>query len=198
MNPNSKHKDILKKFVKKPKIIFTTQEKQSEKIKTSSKPLADKYIKATEKKSKTQKDKSKKLILVPKSETTPQLKQEIKEIKKPTTMFDTEKSKDTIYNHNVNKNFENIPTIENNERVYVCMYRINEKGFKPFIEYCLLKYPKSENKYISDLCIFPYFKFKGTNVLNESNDFVKSITNNDYTSEGFIYFRNVFMIVNLV
>mgnify|MGYP003564872653 FL=1 len=187
MNPNNKNKNIFKKYIKKPRIII--EKKPVELIEEK---------KQTEKPQKPKIQKKKKLILIPKTETkvskTLSVKQE-KEKENPQEKSESkpleEISSKIKYNPDINKDFENLPNISKNERIYLCIYRINNNGLKPFLEYCLLKYPESENKAVSDLCVFPYLKYsREKSVLEEANQFINKLTNDNYEPKGFLNFKN--------
>ena len=91
-------------------------------------------------------------------------------------------SKDMFYSYkpNLNTNMDDLKVIKPNENYYVCMYRINTSGLKPFLEYCF-------HKDKSDLLSFPILRYKAKkSVQDEGSDFIKYIFQVEKTCDFFL------------
>ena len=72
----------------------------------------------------------------------------------------------------------------NVKRMAFCIYRINNTNNNtPFLEYLLYKYDNTKNDF-SNMLIFPFVNIK-TNIEEESNKFMKNLTDNNITPLGF-------------
>lgn len=74
--------------------------------------------------------------------------------------------------------------------IYVCPFMVVESKpnkiiDKPFLQYLLYKYTKSKKK-VSDLCIFPFEKYKTGDILDIGKKIIKTIFNTIYTPLGYI------------
>ena len=97
-----------------------------------------------------------------------------------------------IYNikNILNKNLNSIK-IEKNTKIFLCIYevlfKINSTMENPFLQYLMYKYQKSNN--IDELLVFPFFTYKGGNVLNAAKNIVTNLSPNvDY--DGYLMFED--------
>lgn len=80
--------------------------------------------------------------------------------------------------------------INNDLKIFICIYKINNAAFKPFLQYLLWKYPKSKKEY-TDLVVFPFVKYhKDKTPKQLADSTVKKITNKNLDSKGFIIENN--------
>lgn len=70
---------------------------------------------------------------------------------------------------------EQVNSIPVNTKIYICPFRINNYGYRPFIQYCFYKYPKSENQMVNDLMILMYIRYKGSSKtpIQQTNEFIR-------------------------
>ena len=81
----------------------------------------------------------------------------------------TEKSNTYKYEPDLNTNLSDLSVIKPNEKFYICAYRINNTGLKPFIQYCFHKDSK-------DILSFPVLKHSGKkSVDKQGSDFINYI-----------------------
>lgn len=91
-----------------------------------------------------------------------------------------------IYNTGLNTNFDDLNTIKLNEKVFICPYRINTFGLKPFLEFCFYKYPDNIKDF-ANVLVFPNIKYtQKKSVIQEGSDLVKYLFKNDSTPQFFI------------
>ena len=106
------------------------------------------------------------------------------------------KTKKQIYNYHLdelNKDFNSIE-INNQIKINVCCYRIvssnkYKKVTYPFLQYMLFKYPYSNKKH-TDLCIFPFEKMSGKNIIKQGQKMVKNIFSKQLDCKGYIRKNN--------
>lgn len=95
-----------------------------------------------------------------------------------------------------NSTNERINRIEDRTKIYICPYRVNNYASTPFVQYCLYKYPKSDNQSVNDLMIFMYIRYKKSagNPIEQTNAFVKNtfLVNKNY--EGIIEYNGNFYV----
>ena len=77
--------------------------------------------------------------------------------------------------------YENILS---DKRIFFCCYQINTTSMKPFLQYTLWKYPKSNNEY-SDLFIFPFCK-ASSNFKKSIEQLKKSLHKENAILKGFL------------
>jgi len=108
------------------------------------------------------------------------------------------------YKYSIDKLNKDFNSIETNAqtKINICCYRIvHSNKYKkvpfPFLQYMLYKYPYS-NKQHNDLCVFPFEKFNGKNIIKQGKKLVKKIFNNEYTCNGYIKNRNnIYLFFNI-
>ena len=99
----------------------------------------------------------------------------------------------------VETDFEHIHSIEGKTKIHLCMYRINDSGHLPFLQYYLYKYPKKYH----DCMILPYKKYDGRDsILSFSDTFARTLTSSlplpELTSVGYIqHDNNVYMFYDI-
>ena len=115
---------------------------------------------------------------------------------KKTIVFDKKQKKllpDNYYTYDINRHlktdFHNLSP-QKGDIIYTCPFMIIESRpnkiiEKPFLQYLLYKYTESK-KPVSNLCIFPFEKYKTGNILNIGKKIIKTIFNTVYTPLGYI------------
>ena len=100
----------------------------------------------------------------------------------------------------VETDFEHIHSIVGKTKIHLCMYRINDSGPLPFLQYYLYKYPKKYH----DCMILPYKKYDGRDsILSFSDTFARKFTSPSHlpelTSVGYIQHDddNVYMFYDI-
>lgn len=100
-------------------------------------------------------------------------------------------------NNVINSKLTELPTSP--ELVIFCIYRIinckNREGVPiPFVQYLLYKYPDK----LANQIVFPFVKYKKTNILKMATNYVKSITEQDLKCKGFVENnKNVYLFFNI-
>jgi len=84
------------------------------------------------------------------------------------------------------KDYQNIK-LSDNQKIFVCVYQINTKAFKPFLQYTLWKYPTSSNAY-SDILIFPFSNNVST-PLKTAKKIKKSIKKENAILKGYLLYE---------
>ena len=102
-------------------------------------------------------------------------------------------------NECVKTNYADITTIEGKTKIHICIYRINNSGKIPFLQYLLNKYPHSK-KPSSELLTFPFriYNSKKGSVLDIANKYVKNIVKKTLESDGYLVYRkNIYVFYNI-
>lgn len=102
-------------------------------------------------------------------------------------------------NECVKTNYADITTIEGKTKINICIYRINNSGKIPFLQYLLYKYPPSK-KPSSELLTFPFriYNSKKGSVLDRANKYAKIFGKKELEPDGFLlYNKNIFMFYNI-
>ena len=105
------------------------------------------------------------------------------------------KSSENKYNFEIlqylNSNYNDLK-IQDKTKINICLYKINESNYQPYIQYLLYKYNMSSESY-SDLLVFPFLLYNKDSRLNEQlNDFLSANIldyKSNIISKGLYYFN---------
>lgn len=222
MNPSSKIKKTLSKYIVIDKSVIDKPvidksiavEKSSiplDKRKAETVPVTEIYIpdkdRAKDSKSSedTMSDHSDSKKVTPTSHKTDtkssiDIKKDIDDIKPREKIDELKESivRNGYYNPLLNTDFDTLH-INPTGKSYIVIYRINTTGLKPFLEFCLYKYPTYEDqkyKTFSDLLVFPTIKHTDLDLTSSStlktgiNSFVNTNFGLPIDCEGFKIFNN--------
>jgi len=112
---------------------------------------------------------------------------------------------DNYYTYDIHRHlktdFHNISP-EKDMHINICCFMVIESRptkiiEQPFLEYLLYKYPKSTDK-VSNLCVFPFVKYKNGEILDICKKMIKTLFDKIYSPLGYIQNQDgIFLFYNI-